>query len=157
MAPSSSTKSRLSSSEITPIALAPAVLHQLDGDRAKAARGAPDQHVLARLQHVRAVAEQHPVGGGQRQRVAGALFPGQVLGARHQLLGLDPAELGKRAVRRLIAPDPLAGREHRVAAVALLVVAVVLVAVDDDLVADLPALDLAPTAQTMPEASEPAM
>ena len=34
------------------------------------------------------------------------------------------------------------GREHRVAAVALLVVAVVLVAVDHDLVADLPALDL---------------
>ena len=33
-------------------------------------------------------------------------------------------------------------REHRVAAVALLVVAVVLVAVDDDLVADLPALHL---------------
>ena len=34
------------------------------------------------------------------------------------------------------------GREHRIAAVALLVVAVVLVAVDDDLVADLPALHL---------------
>jgi hypothetical protein len=57
---------------------------------------------------------------------------------------------------RLVAPDALGGRQHRVAAVAFLVVAIVLVAVDDDLVADLPATDLAPTAQTMPDASEPA-
>jgi hypothetical protein len=91
---------------------------------------------------MRVVAEQHPVGGGQRQRVAGAFFPGQVLGPRHQLLRLHAGELGERAVRRLVAPDPLGGREHRVAAVALLVVAVVLVAVDHDLVADLPVLDL---------------
>ncbi len=88
------------------------------------------------------MAEQHAVGGGQGQRVAGALLPGQVLRPGHELLRLDACELRKGAVRRFIAPNPLRGREHRVAAVAFLVVAVVLVAVDDDLVADLPALDL---------------
>jgi hypothetical protein len=31
------------------------------------------------------MAEQHAVGGGERQRVAGALFPGQVLRALHEL------------------------------------------------------------------------
>ena len=91
---------------------------------------------------LRRVAEQHAVGGGQRQRVAGRLLPGQMLGTRHQLLRLHAAELRERAVRRLIAPDPLGRREHRIAAVALLVVAVVLIAVNDDLVADLPALHL---------------
>jgi hypothetical protein len=41
---------------------------------------------------------------------------------------------------RLVAPDPLGiGEIHRVAAVAILVVAVVLVTVDDDLIADFPA------------------
>jgi hypothetical protein len=59
-----------------------------------------------------------------------------------QLAVLDAAELGERAVRRLVAPDALRRREHRIAAVALLVVAVVLVAVNDDLVADLPAFHL---------------
>ena len=115
---------------------------QLHGEDAQAPRRAPDQHVLAGLQLMRLVAEQHPVGGGERQGVAGRLFPGQVLGARQQLSGLHPAELGEAAVRRLIAPDALAGGEHRVAAVAILVVAVVLIAVDDDLVARLPPLHL---------------
>src|SRR3546814_6348899 len=50
--------------------------------------------------------------------------------------------LFRSAVGRLVAPDALRRREHRVAAVALLVVAVVLIAVDHDLVADLPALHL---------------
>src|SRR5262249_33827380 len=52
------------------------------------------------------------------------------------------AELGERAVRRLVAPDALRGRQHRIAAIAVLVVAVVLIAVDDHLVADLPAFHL---------------
>ena len=91
---------------------------------------------------MRLMAEQHAIGGGERQRVGGRLFPGEMLGALHELAVLHAAELGEGAVRRLIAPDALRGREHRVAAVALLVVPVVLVAVDDDLVADLPALDL---------------
>ena len=91
---------------------------------------------------VRRVAEQHAVGGGERQRVAGRLLPGEVRRPLHELARLHPAELREGAVRRLVAPDALAGREHRVAAIALLVVAVVLVAVDDDLVAHLPALHL---------------
>ncbi len=115
---------------------------ELHAEHAEAAGGAPDQHVVARPQPVRLVAEQHAVGGGERQRVGRRLLPGQVLRALHQLPVLHAAELGEGAVRRLVAPDALRGREHRVAAVAFLVVAVVLVAVDDDLVADLPALDL---------------
>src|SRR5262245_23112391 len=53
---------------------------------------------------------------------------------------LHTAKLGEGAVGRLVAPDALRGRKHRVAAVAFLIVAVVLVAVDHNLVADLPAL-----------------
>src|SRR5689334_7820214 len=62
--------------------------------------------------------------------------------ALKQLAVLHAAELGEGAIRRLVAPDALARREHRIAAVALLVVAVVLIAVDDDLVANLPTLHL---------------
>src|SRR5919202_5137565 len=115
---------------------------ELHAEEAEAARGAPDQHIVARPQPVPGVAEQHAVGGGQRQRVAGRFLPGQVLRPRHELAGLDARELREGTVRRLVAPDALRGREHRVAAIALLVVAVVLVAVDHDLVADLPARDL---------------
>ena len=88
------------------------------------------------------MAEQHAIGRGQRQRVAGAFFPGQVFGARHQLLRLHPGKLREGSVGRLIAPDALGRRKHRVAAVALFVVAIVLVAVDHHLVADLPAVHL---------------
>ena len=115
---------------------------ELDRHRADAACGAPHQHIVTGPQDVRAMAEQHAVGGGERQRVGGALLPGEMLGALHELAGLDLAELSEGAVRRLIAPDALAGGEHRIAAVALLVVAVVLVTVDHDLVAHLPALHL---------------
>ncbi len=101
--------------------------------------GAPDQHVMAGPQDMRAMAEEHAVGGGEGQGIAAALLPGQMARARHELLGLHRGELGEGAVRRLIAPDPLRGGEHRIAAVALLVVAVGLVAMNDDLVADLPA------------------
>ena len=65
-----------------------------------------------------------------------------MLRLRQQLPGLHAGELGKGTIRRLVAPDPLRVGEHRVAAVALLVVAVILIAVDDDLVAHLPALHL---------------
>ena len=88
---------------------------------------------------MRLVTEQHAVGGRQRQRIGGALLPGQVLGPRHQLAILHAAELRERAVGSLVAPNALRGGKHRIAAVAFLVVAVVLVAVDDDFVADLPA------------------
>ena len=124
--------------------IAPRGVDQLDRERAEPARRPPDQHVLPGPQLVRRMAEQHPVGGGQRQRVAGRLLPGQVQRPGHQLLRLHVGELREAAVRRLVAPDPLARRVHRVAAVAVLVVAVVLVAVHDDLVADLPARHLRP-------------
>ncbi len=91
---------------------------------------------------MRLVAEQHPVGRGQRQRVASGLFPCQVLGTWHQLLRLHIGKLGEGSVGGLVAPDTLAGGIHRIAAVALFVVAVILVAVDHDFVADLPAFDL---------------
>jgi hypothetical protein len=85
------------------------------------------------------VAEQHAIGGGEGQDVAAALLPAEVARPGHDLLGLDPGELGEGTVRGLVAPDALGRREHGVAAVALLVVAVVLIAVDHDLVADVPA------------------
>ena len=65
-----------------------------------------------------------------------------MLRTRHQLACLHFAELRERAVGGFVTPDALAGREHRIAAIALFVVAVVLIAVDDDLVAGLPALHL---------------
>ena len=111
---------------------------------AEAPRRAPHEHVVARTQHVRTMTEQHAVGGRENERVTGALFPGQMLGALEKLTVLHAGELSERAVRRFIAPDSLRGREHRVAAVALFVVAVVLVTMDDDFVADFPALDLGP-------------
>lgn len=88
--------------------------------------------------------KQHPVSRCQGQCVTSTFFPGQVLGARHQLLGLSAGELSKRTVRRFIAPDALAVGIHRVAAVALLVVTVVLVTVNDDFVTHFPALNLVP-------------
>ena len=115
---------------------------ELDRVGAEATGGPPDQNVLARLQLMGVMAKQHPVGGGQRQRIAGSLFPSQVLGARHQLLGLHLGELAEGAVRRLIAPDALGGGEHRITAVAVLVIAVILVAVDHDLIANLPVANL---------------
>src|SRR4029078_10850097 len=38
---------------------------QLHGHGAESARGAPDEHVMARAQHVWAVTEQHAVSGGE--------------------------------------------------------------------------------------------
>ena len=87
------------------------------------------------------MAEQHAVGGRQRQGVTGAFFPGEVFRARHELARLDAGKLGEGSIRRLITPDPLGRRIHRIAAIAFLVVAVVLIAMDHDLVADLPAFD----------------
>src|SRR5258707_9803441 len=99
--------------------------------------------MVARLDRVRRMAEQYAIGGGEGRRVAGGFFPAQMRGLGHQLPRLHPAELRERTVRRLVAPDALRGREQRVAAIAVLIVAVILIAVDDDLVADLPAPHLA--------------
>ena len=116
--------------------------HELQAEDAKPARGAPHQHVVAGLERVRRMAEQHAIGRRQGERVAGGFFPGQVRRLCHQLARLHPAELRERAVRRLVAPDALRRRQQRIAAVAILVVAVVLITVHDDFVADLPAPNL---------------
>ena len=67
------------------MALAPAVAQSWVAKTPSPPERAPHQHVVARLQLVRLVAEQHAVGGGEGQRVAGGLLPGQVLGPGHQL------------------------------------------------------------------------
>ncbi len=112
---------------------------QLGGEHAQAAGGAPDEDPVAGLQL--AAVDQHPVGGEVGQPVGGRLLPGQVLGLGQQLLGLDLAELGERAPGRLIAPDLLGRGGQRVQAVDLGILVGGLVAVDDDLVAGLPAGD----------------
>src|SRR4051812_17311129 len=108
--------------------------YQLQPEYTEPAARAPHQHVIAGLERMRRMAEQHAVGGGEGERVAGGFFPGQMRGLRHELARLHAAELRERAVRRLVTPDALRGREQRVAAIAVLVVAVILIAMDDDLV-----------------------
>src|SRR5215467_5559543 len=60
----------------------------------------------------------------------------------HQLPRLHAAKLRERSVGRLVSPDPLRRRQQRISAITVFIVAVVLIAVDDDFVTDLPALDL---------------
>ena len=109
------------------------------GEHAEAAGGAPDQHAVALLQPAWSI--EHPVGGEEGQPVGGRLLPGQRRRLGQQLLGLDLAELRERAPGRLVAPDLLRRRGQRVEAVDLDVLVGGLVAVDDDLVAGLPARD----------------
>src|SRR5262249_32678558 len=78
---------------------------KLHRHRAEAAGGAPHEHVVARLQRMRPVPEQHAIGGSERQRVAGGFFPGEMLRPLEQLTVLHAAELRERAVWRLVAPD----------------------------------------------------
>ena len=114
-------------------------LAELGREHAEPAGGAPDQHVVAGLEL--AAVEQHPVGGEVGEPVGRRLDPGEVARLRQQLLGLDLGELGERAPGRLVAPDLLARRRHRVEPVDLDVLVGGLVAVDHDLVAGLPAGD----------------
>ena len=88
------------------------------------------------------MAEEHAVGGSQGQRVARGFFPGQVPGTLHQLAILHAGELREGTVRGFITPDALRRREHRIAAIALFVIAVILIAMHDHFVADLPARHL---------------
>src|SRR5262249_14825206 len=111
----------------------------LNAEHAEPAGRAPHQHVVAGLERVRRMAEQHAVGGRERERVAGRFFPGEMLRLLHQLARLHAAELCERTIRRLVDPDALRGRKRGAAAVAILVVAVVLIAMDDPFAADLPA------------------
>src|SRR6185312_1712290 len=115
---------------------------KLNRERTQSARRTPDQHVMARTQDVRAMAEKHAICRCERQRVASRFFPRQMLGTLHELAILHAAELRERSVRRLVTPDALARREHRVAAIAFFVIAVVLIAMHDDFVTHFPARDL---------------
>ena len=67
---------------------AAAVEHELDGVGADAAGGAPHEHRVALLHLGGVAADEHPVAGGGAQPVDGALLPGEVLGLRHELVGL---------------------------------------------------------------------
>src|SRR6185436_5819313 len=116
--------------------------HELDSEYAETAGGSPHQNVVAGLERVRRMPEQHPICGRKRECVAGRFFPRQVARLRHQLARLHAAELRKRSVRGLVTPDALRRREQGVATVAVLVIAIILIAMDNDLVADLPAFDL---------------
>ena len=116
------------------------VEHVLARVRADPTARAPDEDGLA-LCHPRAVrAHQHAVAGGVGQRVDGSLFPREVRGLGHQLVGLHQRELAQAAVVGLVAPDALVGGEHRVVVRARILV-VDVVAVDGDRVARLPRAD----------------
>ena len=88
------------------------------------------------------MAEKHAVSRGKRQSVARRLLPRQMFGTRHQLLGLHIGKLRERPIRRLISPNPLAGGEHRIPTITFLIVAVVLIAMDNNLIPNFPAFDL---------------
>src|SRR5215813_14782668 len=60
----------------------------------------------------------------------------------HELTRLHAAELCERPVRCLISPNALRRGQQRIAAIAVLVITIVLIAVNDDLVAHLPPLNL---------------
>src|SRR5215510_8024314 len=81
-APSCMTKSRFSSSDTTPMALAPEVAMSWTA-------------IDPRPQHVRAMPEQHAIGGGQHEHVGCAFFPGEMSGSLQQLAILHSAKLGE--------------------------------------------------------------
>src|SRR5207302_1415569 len=72
----------------------------------------------------------------------GSAQPVEVLRLLQELLRLHLGELREAAPARLVSPDLLLAAGHRVQAIALGALAAALVAVDDHLVAHLPALHL---------------
>jgi hypothetical protein len=86
----------------------------LRGVCANAACCSPDQNHISLL-HVCAIRRhEHSIAGGVTQRIHCSLLPRQVLGLRHQLVGLDDREVGEPAEVRLVSPDALVAAEHRV-------------------------------------------
>ena len=77
--------------------------------------GAPDEHGVARFDLVSRPAHQHAIGRGGAEQIASGFFPGEPLGLGNALMRLGPRELAVAAVVRLIAPDPRAFGEHRIA------------------------------------------
>ena len=84
------------------------------------------------------MSEQHPIGRCQSQGVTGRFFPRQMFGSRHQLLRLHARELSKRTVWCFISPDALTGGKHRITAIAVFIVTIILVAMNDNFIANLP-------------------
>jgi hypothetical protein len=111
-------------------------LAELRREDAEPAGGAPDEHVMARLEP--AAVDEHAVGGEVGEPVGRGLDPREVGGLGQELLGLDLGELGERPPGGLVAPDLLARGRQRVQAVDLHVLIGRLVAVDDHLVTRLP-------------------
>jgi hypothetical protein len=56
----------------------------------------------------------------------------------HELPILSAAKLRERAIWRLVAPNTLRGGEHRVSSITLLIVTIILIAVNDYFISDLP-------------------
>ena len=109
----------------------------LHGKAPQAAARPPDEDLVA-LGHLRPVVrDEHPVGGRIAQGVDRRLFPAQVGRFGHQLVGFDHRDIGQAAEVRLEAPDALVGGQHGVV-MGRGVLIVDVVAVDRDLVADLP-------------------
>src|SRR4029453_3662308 len=77
----------------------------LERHAAEAARRAPDEDDVARLDDVGRPAHEHPVGGRGAQQEAAGFFPGEPLRLRHALMALAAGELGEASVVGLIAPD----------------------------------------------------
>ena len=67
----------------------------------------PHQDILSGLQRMRAVAEEHAIGGGKGERITGRLFPGEMRRPGQQLPRLHAGKLREGAIRRLVTPDAL--------------------------------------------------
>jgi len=67
-----------------------------------------------------------------------------MFGTRHKLAILRPTKLRERAIWRLIAPDTLRRREHWIAAITLFVIAIILIAMNNNLIANFPPLNFLP-------------
>ena len=109
----------------------------LHGEGPESPRRAPDENLVALGDGCAVVRDQHAIRRRVAQRVDRRLLPGEVGGLGHQLVGLHDRDVREPAEVRLESPDSLIARQHRVVVAARILV-VDVVAVDRDLVADLP-------------------
>ena len=88
------------------------VQHVLYGVGADATGGAPDQNLLT-LRYGRTITgDQHAVARGVTERVHGSLFPAEVGGLGHQLIGLHHRDVGESTKIRFETPDALVRSHH---------------------------------------------
>jgi hypothetical protein len=116
---------------------ASAVQHVLDRVAPKPTCGAPHQDDVALLHRRGVVADEHPVRRGVAERVARRLFPCEMGGLRHELVGLDHRQVGEATKVGFKSPDALVGGEHGVV-VGPWVLVVDVIAVDHDPIARFP-------------------